>query len=176
MSELWWASSSPLSDLTGPRLKLAGDATHCTGTGHHSLLGWWHNCQQHVLTLQYFNFNIFQPLASLGNQLKSVVCDWRIWKSRDSWLLLLPEPEWDTGHDTVVAILDPNLFWYICDCSFFVFNRVAIRYLWTAMGIFIETICMQANLENVRKWEYHDMKHTCMWKWGPFRWFSNSKV
>ena len=62
------------------------------------------------MTLQYFNFNIFQHLASLGNELIAVVCDWRIWKSRDSRLLLLAEPSrTGAGHDTVVAILDSDL-------------------------------------------------------------------
>ena len=84
-------------------------------TTHYSADDTIHNCQQHCSVK--FDFTIFQfqhlqhlASSSLGNELIAVVCDWRIWKSRDSRLLLLAEPSrTGAGHDTVVAILDSDL-------------------------------------------------------------------
>ena len=93
--------------------------SHRTGTArvttHYSADDTIHNCQQHCSVK--FDFTIFQfqhlqhlASSSLGNELIAVVCDWRIWKSRDSRLLLLAEPSrTGAGHDTVVAILDSDL-------------------------------------------------------------------
>ena len=90
---------------------------HWHGTGHHSLLGWWHNTQlSTTLFRKIWLYNISISTSSTSGiiitrkWIISVVCDWQIWKSRDSRLLLLAEPSrTGAGHDTVVAILDSDL-------------------------------------------------------------------